>query len=639
MSQIQLEKKSSPALKLIPIVLVVLVLASVGGYFFFKKKYEEKAINSFSIFMNHCFEPDGWKAESYDFSFSDKKLTANNVTLNPAKLDLPSSSSVKIANVEIVNSLLGDDLTNLLNLTSWQSKTDTHLADQVTLNKTEISVKEVNFEATGKIDQINFSGLDLVAAVDDSTGPLSFIKNARMGLITTDNIQVDVKQADSSFNFHITRVETSDYRMAQNVKSLDDIIGLIGSYKVKESTLQDLSFKYENTKKEDLVNFKLGHQELKDVDDFKFNYLNWKDFAFEIQNKELGLPLTASFADFTVDKLDFKPFIDRLTEVTEKITSGETQINDIDSVYSAYSKLYRLSDIFAMPYSFNEISLSQAKAAFSDVVMVGLDFVQVKGPFVANQVAPSSSFVLNGLHIKLPEQTDQPKLQEIAQFVKDFGQNSFDLSYNINNSYDPNTGSLKHSYKPMILADNLVTLNVDFALANLTPSLVAKMNAVALDETENLLFEPELQVLGLSSIRLEIIDNSLTDKIIKYIALKDGSEFELTKSEIIASIGLLEQNLAEHFETSHELASGLSTFIEKPGSLVLEIAAEEPLSMAFCLSKGFDGPTIVNSLNGTLTVNNQEALPIIMHPTKPAGAQEEPDFNFDDDESESESQE
>jgi hypothetical protein len=630
MSETQNTKKSSPVLIIVLIIVLVLAAAGVGGYFFFGSKYKTEAINSFTFFMDHAFGQDGWRAAGYDFSLTGKTLTADKVTINPSKLDLSAKGEVVFGSIEIVNGLLKDDLSNLLKLKDWQSQPDTHLADRVTMKALSIKEpEESGSETVLTTDEITLTGLDLVSApANNGTGLLSFIKSSRLGKLVINNVNINGIKDGNKLALHLGKVEDTDLRLGQNLESLDDPIALLTSYSVKESILEDLSFEFaENSDKGSII-FKIKQHALSNVSKLSIGQYSLKDVLFELFSTEIGYPVKFSMAELTINNIDLLPLVDRFTEALNNFNANEEE-DSSESLYKLYSKLYRISDFFAMPYSFEGATLSEAFFSI-DTLAMSFNKVDVHGPFEANKIPPSSSFSLQGFNVTLPDNVNHPKFGEIAQFAQDFGQKEFSLSYNIQSSYDPKTGTLTYNYSPLAKADNLATININFTITNLTTNMAERMAKIPMDETEKLLEDPEISNLGLSHLKIEVIDQSLTNKLIKFLAIKNSQDPEIFRQSIELYLEFqFEQLLAENLETSALISTALLNFVKKPETIAIELAPSQPLSMSSSLADNFDIPTIFNSLNGTLTVNSALPVPIKFLPT-PEESQPQGDETLED---------
>jgi hypothetical protein len=604
------QKKKSKLPIIITGTLVIALIAAGAIYLYLNSRLKTEAINSFTILMDHVFGENNWKAGSYDFSIGGKKLTANNVTLSPAKLDLPSASQVTIGSVEIVNGLLEDDMKELLSLSSWNSPTDTHLADKLTINKASVISEANDSNNYASIEAVTLTGLDLVAnSGQGAQGALSFIQSSRLGNVVVEHVAVKTSDSNQNAEFNLGRVEHTDLRLGQNVESLNDVIGMIGSYNIKESIFRDLQFSYKNNKKNESFNVVLGEQTIKDFFNFSGSFYNLKNLSFDIDVKEVGFPMKFNFPDLTVNKFDFLPFVNRFKD----LNFNEVDSDDVNVALDFYDKLYRLSDVIVMPYSFDSVSASSS-FSLGDEFTATVDLATAKGPFVANQVPPSASYELKGT-VTLPTDENHPKLGILATFGKEFGQRIFNFSYNIRSNYDEKTSTLTHTYAPLVKADDLFSIGLDFTLVNLTPTLVEKMSQTPMSNSESLLFDPEMLELGLSRFRLEILDNSLVDKTFVYAAKKISFDTEALKQFVQGTvINYVEREYSQVVESTSEIGQQLSDFIDKPGSLVVEIAPSRPLSISSAFENNFDRTAIVNSLNGTLSVNSQTPISIRLLP-------------------------
>ncbi|MDR2367336.1 MAG: hypothetical protein LBF58_04380 [Deltaproteobacteria bacterium] len=622
---------SGKAAIIVAIIIVVIIGLTIGGYVYVTQKYKKEATNSFSLLMNHLFGQDGWQTEGYDFSLTQKTLTAKKVSVNPAKLDLPEASQVIIDSVVIVNGLRQDVMSNILKLSAWDSKTDTHLADQVTLLGTTVKAKDAEMSADVTIGKIDLTSLDLVAAdgsgtagTDKGGAALSFIKSARLGLFAMSDLSVVVDaNAEGNFKIGLANVTDTDLRLGQNVTNLFDSFEVLKSYSVKDSVLNGLTFDCV-TKDGDIISIKLEQQTLKDFSNFAASYYQIKDVSFNLEPKDDSVPFNFQLPDISINALDMLPFMERLNS----ITAEAAPVDSAEDVYSLYSKMYRLSDIFAMPYSFDSATLTGGSASIADgAVTITIEGATAEGPFVANKLPVSSNFELRNLKVNLPETTTLPKLKELAEFVSAFGQKTFNLSYSIHTTYDESTGTLKHAYSPLFAVEDLVTMNHGFTLTGLSPSLFEKFSQTPMGDFDSIVDTPEFQNLGVAQFRLEIIDRSLTEKLFNYYAKTYNQEIGLIKTGVKAfAWSTIMEELDDKLEDAPRIADAVAEFIDKPGSLVLEIAPSQALSMSSAKASGFDELAIVNSLNATFTVNGADPIPIKMSPPlPPAPTPGEPD--------------
>ncbi|MDR2301969.1 MAG: hypothetical protein LBF38_08030 [Deltaproteobacteria bacterium] len=629
------KNRSGKAIVIIPIVVVVLAALAVGAYFFFSSKYKNEAVNSFSLLMDNLFSQNNWKVNSYDFSITDKTLVANKVSFNPMVLGLPKETSVRVDSIVFVNGLAEDEMANLLNLKRWESQTDTHLADRVTLNALNIAYAKEGAKTDVTVEEITLSGLDLVAA-DVSSGSaqsavsadpndknqniLSFIKSSRLGKFSLNNVTVNSSSpAQYDLLLTIAKVDDTDLRLGQNVTDLNDSFALLGSYSVKESLLNGVEVSFSKKKDEQMtIKAHLGNQTIRDLANYAGSVYQVDDFTFSFESDDDYSPLTFSMANGVLNSFDFTAFVERITTVAK-----DMNVNDLDDVNSVYSSMYRLSDIFAMPYTFNDCEVVDVDFSMFKEITLTVDKLTAKGPFIANKLSPSSSFDLINLTLSLPDNSANPKLAELSQFVRDFGQNTFNVSYGIRTTYDENTSTVKHAYAPLLKVDNLAALNFDYTLTGMTTSLFDILAQTSMDDAKDLIFAPEFHNLGLAHFRVEVVDQSLTDKLINYYAktlYQDPTFFkDFIKVYVATSI---EDGKIGDWELKSEIANGLKSFFDTPKSLILEFTPSQPLSTSSAMLQGFDTVTIVNSLNGNFTVTPQAPIPLRLAPPPPAPAQE-----------------
>ncbi|MDR1111902.1 MAG: hypothetical protein LBP92_14710, partial [Deltaproteobacteria bacterium] len=615
---------------LIPAIVVILAIAAVAGYFFFSSRVKVQAIDSFTFLMDKTFGQSKWTAEGYDFALASRSLSARNVKLDPGRLDLPSGSLAVIGSVDIVNGSLKEQLSQLLALVDWREQPDTHLADSLTLRDIKIqTAPDGKATVVLSVKEVSLSGMDLVAAdKTNSPGALGFIKSSRLGGLSINGLNLETMDDGSgSMTLRIEKVQNTDFRLGQDVESLDDILGLIGSFSLKEAILEGLSVKYEKSSGNSW-SFRLGRQHMVNAGRFKYDLYNISDLEANVASIDDRLAIKVSLADLTLDKIDFFPLVQRITSNLEELLSG------LDP-YEAYSKVYRLSDLVAMPYSFDSIGMSKLAMDINGEISFSLDNAQVKGPFVANQVPLSSLFTAEGLNFTIPTETDNRDFAKIAEFAREFGQNSFDLRYSVSSSYDPSTGTLKQQLSPFIGADKLITMNLGLSLSGLSPELVEDMSLLPITQAESLLLNPEFMGLGLGLFRLEIIDDSLTDRVLGILARQTGQSLpeyrQLVMAQIVDGLG---PELSKSIEEGQRIADALAGFIAKPQSLVLEVSPSPALSLASATDMGMDETSIINSLNGLLTVNSQDPIPLRFVPrvTGLGGGidQQDPDFPFDE---------
>ncbi|MDR0572005.1 MAG: hypothetical protein LBG48_04110, partial [Rickettsiales bacterium] len=255
-----------------------------------------------------------WSVKDYDFSILNKSLTAYLVTADLSALGFPIGSSATLTSVMVKNPARDKELPNLLSQRGWTSKTDLHLADQVTLKNASLKLtygRENKDSITATFDDLTLSDFELAAATADSAGgPLSFVKSSRLGRLSFENFNINIKDNKSVITLNINNFINSNIKFGTNITHSDNLLDLLSSLVCDNSFITDLNYNYKNS--DGQLQFSFSEQRINKLQTFSFNFYQIKDFYIK-SNFIYGHDLfTYSNSDLTINNLDMLPLVNRV---------------------------------------------------------------------------------------------------------------------------------------------------------------------------------------------------------------------------------------------------------------------------------------------------------------------------------------
>ncbi|MDR1487468.1 MAG: hypothetical protein LBT62_05690 [Deltaproteobacteria bacterium] len=620
---------SGKTIKIVVVLAAIAIIIGIAVYFFASQKGEEQAKATFAILMDKLAGPGNWSAGEQTFKLSGKTLTAKDVSIDFSKHDPDMKEPITIASVEIVNGLDSDGLTKLFGLTDWISQPDNHLADQIKLNDIKFVVNDSDATFETLVSEILLNGLDLVAAdKDNSPGALGFVKNSRLEKFAVTNLKTNFNSLapKDSFTFSIDKVEYTGIRLGQGVDSIDDAFGLIASLAVKEAVTSGLSF---DVKGADFsTDFKIGEMR-------STNQANFRSDLFSVSNLSVLIDIVdpdiksvdTTLENFTLNGVDLAPLLARVQQIAQDVDSGAIDSSDLDPMQ--FNTTY-VSDFLMLPYSIDSASMQNLAVVINDSLKISVGKAEATGPIKAGEIPLSQKFTTEKFVIELPTDLKGDSLDKAAEFALQFGQSVFTLNYKFDGTFDPATGTLTYNTVPLLGFEDLAHINFDLVFTGLTPSVVERLKTIKIPDFYDHLAMGEFDELGLSRVRLEIVNQSLADKIYSMIAKKEDISAADLKEQVAALFGMLvSPQFDDYFEDGSTIAANITEFINNPKSIAIEAIPAQALALRSMVAAE-PGSELFNLLNISLTVNDLSPIAVIMHQTDDSYSDDYQQEEFDD---------
>ncbi|MDR2443919.1 MAG: hypothetical protein LBE31_10425 [Deltaproteobacteria bacterium] len=599
--------------KIIAVVVVVIAIAALGSYFYAKNTANKKAIDTFSLLMDKTVGPGDWEVGDISYQLTDDTLVATKLSIVLSSFDAEITKPLLIDTVEIKNGLEYQELESLLALKDWRSQGDLHLADSVTLKGVSLNQQSDDTLFDGKIALFAVDGLDLVAAgADNSPSILGFLKSGRLQRVLIENLVATATPTKGDkgeqFTLSLSKLENADMRIGQNVESLDDVLALVKSFSMSSSVQNNMGLTFTTT--DEKMEIVVGEQRATGVKSFAYETINVKDVILNVNlmlTDKSKINITSKLDQFNIYDSDFTPLIDKfLQSVIEAAATVPT--NPDNTIEDLINRMYYVSDLVTLPYSIGRADLTGFTFNIDDQITAAIATIHYTGPAIAGQIAPSQRYALDGFKLDFPNKPPKTAaFNPIYDFTRDFGQSTFILNYDYQSSYDRTAGDLSITGSPGFKVENLITINGDLRLTGLTDELLAQMSETLMINFEDLLDFPDVYDLGITHFRLEIIDQSLLDKIIGYYAKTKSMDPDSVRLLATFGVQTAASYVSNRLQNSFDLANALTTFIETPKSLTIEITPSLPLSAR----NADQAPTtseLFNSLNATITVNGEAPL-------------------------------
>lgn len=201
-------------------------------------------------------------------------------------------------------------------------------------------------------------------------------------------------------------------------------------------------------------------------------------------------------------------------------------------------------------------------------------------------------------------QLDDPKAKMTAS---ELGYEQVTGRMSAEGSWDAATGDL--SVVQSFMIDDAATLNMQIAIGGYTSELVAAMQQLNLqmsgqsEEAKGLAMLGLMQQLQFASMSIELDDDSVTGRILDFVAKQQGANREsvvaMAKGTLPVALMQL-QNPA--FAASATAAIG--AFLDNPGSLTIEASPAAPVSVAQIAAAAMAAPqSLVDTLGLKITAN------------------------------------
>jgi len=173
-----------------------------------------------------------------------------------------------------------------------------------------------------------------------------------------------------------------------------------------------------------------------------------------------------------------------------------------------------------------------------------------------------------------------------------------------------NTESGDMTAQEKFILDDAAELNVDFAIGGYTGELIAAMQEMQKnmegqsEEAMGFAMLGLMQQLEIGSIKIELVDDSATNRLLDFAAKKQGTNRE---GVVAMAKGTLPFALAQlqNPEFSAKVSAAVGSFLDNPGSLTIVAAPASPVPVAQIMGSAMSTPqALINVLGLSVTAND-----------------------------------
>lgn len=196
---------------------------------------------------------------------------------------------------------------------------------------------------------------------------------------------------------------------------------------------------------------------------------------------------------------------------------------------------------------------------------------------------------------------------EVGKAMSDVGYTELRGRGSGEGSWDLTTGRMQGTENLVI--DDAAALNIGFDFSGYTPEVVAGMQQLQAemetksDEAMGMAMMGLMQQLEINNISIEIEDDSATNKILDYVAQKQGT----TRDGIVAMTkGMLPFVLAQlnSPDFAAKVTAAVGAYLEDPQTLKIEAAPAQPVPVAQIVAGAMTAPqALISTLGLSVTAN------------------------------------
>ncbi|MDR2301968.1 MAG: hypothetical protein LBF38_08025 [Deltaproteobacteria bacterium] len=548
----------------------------------------------FTFLMDSIFGQGNWEAgqaRDYNASTGIYKVSPFSATLVNYKPN--KNGTLKAASVEISSPLSNEELIDLnkRKLTDGQSEL---ILDHLNFVLLKLELPQA-VQRAEKFD-VSVSSLALgpvyLSKYPNVDPEASFLSKLKISQAAMDNFSVAstlVISPDRRLALNLdlptsTFEELALGKLVEAIKKSDD---LLVNVEFKEGHAEEVRFLL-STNQDTYVSFRTG----------KLSFVGVKDLFFEIVEAN---DLNFTSKTFTADKkaVDRISLLKNLSLFAMDLgpllkTPDETDVLGA-SILSRITPPISLSWGGVEGFEFE-----------TDAVKIGLESFRIEGPFTHLKVPELALADLKGLTLDFSD-TDNTGVKFATQFLES---EKFNLSANLRFVYEPDTGKVILTSKPLLGDPDLFNLTLDLTLEGLSQSLLAELSKISYDSRERALFMPGSDKLVLTDAVINLNNKTLAKNFFTSVTTRS----QRPTAELVANLNnrvnsFIDDNLGQNLESKRLLASDLISFIRQPNSLDLTAKPNPPLMLNKVLA-GTITRTDLNSLAINLTINNQS--PVIL---------------------------
>ncbi|MDR1044509.1 MAG: hypothetical protein LBP33_05235 [Candidatus Adiutrix sp.] len=600
----------------------------------------DKAYETFSLAMDKLAGPGNWTAKNH--SGSSGKLTVSGLSVKfpaapaagagqepeAAARKAPfGSGTLEVATVEVQKILDQKTLETLLAASSWKGGRETELSEKITLKG--VSHKFENLPAyTLTIEEATLDKAVLGAApADTPDGPAGFLKAFRLGALSYKNLEVknEYEGLSSVSKQASARVEALQFggEGLPGLEALDPsgLLTVMSGVTAKKADLKGLTvtFSGQGGDKEKVKgSFTIVSMEEKDLLSFgAVGELNLEGFKLEMNIEDGAREMPVGF---NLDKLYMKGFDagDYLRKYLPVIIAAGS---DPDRSSEMLAEIHTLGDFLVSPVSLDEALLSGFEIKVGDLMSIKMAEAKAVGPYRAGELPLKQTSYLKGGEIVLPEDAKyaQGDTKDLYDFGQWFGLTRFKIEAEGEGEYDPASGLLKSRANKLNIAD-VLDFSGRFEVGGLDAQRLETLKNTPLGMVYAAMMAPDV-IFGDLSVNVldwKIVDRGLIDRSFKLASAIQKEERgegaaspEQLRMQAVAGLQLLlALEGGEYLEKPEQLGQTLATFLSKPETLEVRLAADPPLSLKSAAAMGYDQTRILNSLNLVLEANGESAPPL-----------------------------
>ena len=622
------------------IVIAALVLIVAAAFLIARQSASSDAYETFTMAMDHVVGQGNWTAKGHEISSAGGSLTVNgvNIRLTGKKASQPAPASsepapageeskenatpaavdptVEIASIEIKKGLSKAALENIIKAQNWRDQKETKIADGITLKGVSFKLPMTGMEPSlMAVEAVDMKSVALAAAGSNAPeGAAGFLKALRMDNFSYTKFKVTSRNQDVAVDMLLDEMSAQGVNFGEEafpgLEAMDPsgFSTVMSSMAVKSAAMKNMTMNFKDQNEDFQALVTIAGIDEQDIRSFNhIGHASLTGLNFSVKSKK-GVPIEFKMDKAAVNGFDMSEYMKKMMPVMIAATMDPESADDL------MSDLQTLGDVFVSPFSLNDFSMSGMDLKIGGVQFFKLAECSVVGPYKAGQIPATQKSSLKGFELFLPT---EPKFagedaKEIYEFGRNFGMTHFVMDAEGEGLHDPSTGNITSRITKFSVKD-LVDISGHIEFGGLTPERVDTLKSIPLKTAFVALMNPEAVFgqMSLKSFNLKVVDHSLTNRVMKMMAVESlGEKASADDFRAMAVITVKQQlgmQSAMFLENSSVLVNSLVAFLEKPGSLELNLAADPALSFKSVMEMNNDTNKILNSLNISLSANEEKA--------------------------------
>jgi hypothetical protein len=522
------------------------------------------------------------------------------------------SCALHIVKIEIKGGLSEVDLGALLTLTDWKSPTAKKIFDKLGLNLITVNIADKVMTIDLVVESIAFGEFTLNKAEDEAdTGIASFVKHASLESANLKNFKSFHRLISNPTLYQTTAIEKINIENPQLDEQLVHLTNIPEVFLNLSSSNIDVANFWVNLTFNREEIFKVGFGRVKFdnlatpglTDKLQIAKLQYKEFV-EFRDEEtqelVSFNIAASLEELQANKLDMFNLLNRAKLIVESLQTDYYT----PSITRVLSDLFRTSDVFTLPVGLTDATFSGFKLVNTTEYIFSIDKINLNGPFVANVLPEKGTIIVDGVKLSFPENLEDGQIslhlfERFRQFAKI---PEYTVNFELNLNCVPAEGNFQATLSSFVL-EQLASFSGIIDLGGLTEEKIQYLTGL---QTEP--FMEKIGDLYFRRLAINYVDNSLVNKIFEF----NHQELDVPISDLKDTINRSFENWLttfENLESTSDIATGFSRFIQTPTSITFDLSPETPVSFN---AKGFlaDESVFYNSLNMTLRFNQGGLYPI-----------------------------